>query len=578
MRPRHLKHATSFAALQKSTSSLSRGHGLQAIQPHRRASSNARKSNSSTGDDVAVLGGGITGLATAFFLLKSSPSTKVTLYEAGSRLGGWLETKHVDVGTGSIVFEQGPRTLRPSVPNGLVTLRLIKELDLEEEVLLTPKSAAAAQNRYVYFPDRLNRMPGPGQPLLQQLMSLAKDPVFAGLVSGFLKEPFRQQRSAELEDESVESFISRRFSPYVARNIVSAVFHGIYAGDIAQLSARSLLPLLWQWEGGIGSVMGAMLEQRFMERPPVPARDLELAEYLGERDVSKENKIFKASVFTFKKGLGALTDALKAALSGLPNFTLRLDSSVQTVKYRSPGMVEVLTGNKETPIQHTHAISTLPFKTLASLIDTELDSPSSLLDVRSVTVMVVNLYYTQPNLLPVHGFGYLIPKSVPFDQNPELALGAVFDSDAVTGQDTATGTKVTVMLGGHWWDDWSDYPDEEEAVGMAKAVLARHLGIHASPAAMHASLQRDCIPQYTVGHHRRMADLHRTLNRHYVGRFRVAGSSFHGVGVNDCLRAAFDAAHFLHREEVKTGLEMYVEDPDYRRIRKGSEQESDHAI
>lgn len=74
---------------------------------------------------VAVLGGGVTGLATAYYLTQMAPHFKVTLYEAKSRLGGWLNTKHFDVGDGEVVFEQGPRTLRPNTPAGFVTLNLV---------------------------------------------------------------------------------------------------------------------------------------------------------------------------------------------------------------------------------------------------------------------------------------------------------------------------------------------------------------------------------------------------------------------------------------------------------------------
>jgi len=75
--------------------------------------------------DVAVLGGGITGLASAFYLSQELPNAKITLYEGSHRLGGWLHTKYIDVGNGQVVFEQGPRTLRPSMPNGFVTLDLV---------------------------------------------------------------------------------------------------------------------------------------------------------------------------------------------------------------------------------------------------------------------------------------------------------------------------------------------------------------------------------------------------------------------------------------------------------------------
>jgi protoporphyrinogen/coproporphyrinogen III oxidase len=174
--------------------------------------------------------------------------------------------------------------------------------------------------------------------------------------------------------------------------------------------------------------------------------------------------------------------------------------------------------------------------------------------------MVINLYYSNPTLLPVHGFGYLIPRSVPWTQNPERALGVVFDSDANIGQDTASGTKVTVMLGGHWWDDWSSYPDEAEGAAMARAILKRHLKIEEEPVVVNVGLQRECIPQYMVGHEERMKKAHGELMRGFKGKLAVAGNSYTGVGLNDCIRAARDLVESItHRGEGGvTGLEKFT--------------------
>lgn len=153
--------------------------------------------------------------------------------------------------------------------------------------------------------------------------------------------------------------------------------------------------------------------------------------------------------------------------------------------------------------------------------------------------MTVNLFYKNPKLLPVRGFGYLIPQSVPFEQNPERALGVIFDSDAVQGQDTAEGTKLTVMLGGHWWNDWVGYPDSHEGAELAKSVLERHLGITDEPEACHVNLNKDCIPQYTVGYQDRLRDFAQTMQDQFKGRLRLVGNQFNGVGVNDCVNAAW---------------------------------------
>lgn len=74
--------------------------------------------------DIAVLGGGITGLATAYFLTQQLPRAKVTVYEAGERIGGWLSSKRVEVEGGNVLFEAGPRTLRPA-GNGVLAIKLV---------------------------------------------------------------------------------------------------------------------------------------------------------------------------------------------------------------------------------------------------------------------------------------------------------------------------------------------------------------------------------------------------------------------------------------------------------------------
>jgi len=183
--------------------------------------------------------------------------------------------------------------------------------------------------------------------------------------------------------------------------------------------------------------------------------------------------------------------------------------------------------------------------------------------IRSVTVMVVNLFFSDVNLLPEpastssqsinhflnfsQGFGYLIPRSISYDQNPECALGVVFDSYSSVGQDSVSGTKVTVMIGGHWWDSFRDdeYPTEDEGTAMALAVLKRHLNIDAAPEKVLVGLQRNCIPQYEVGHEERLKSADLALQAEFEGKVSVAGSSYSGVGVNDCVRGAYELVRGL---------------------------------
>lgn len=186
---------------------------------------------------------------------------------------------------------------------------------------------------------------------------------------------------------------------------------------------------------------------------------------------------------------------------------------------------------------YAQVLSTISSGALARLTDVPGQFATSLQATPSVTVMVVNLFFKEEGLVP-NGFGYLIPRSIGFDQNPECALGVVFDSDSTYGQDTVPGTKLTVMLGGHWWDTFDTYPSAEEGEEMARRVLKRHLNITCSPVAVNASLQKDCIPQYTVGHAKRMQEADAELHRAFGGRLGVTGNSYNGVGLNDCIKNA----------------------------------------
>ena len=127
--------------------------------------------------DIAVLGGGITGLATAYFLTQQLPRAKITIYESGYRIGGWLSSKRVDVKGGNVLFEAGPRTLRPA-SNGVLAARLIQELDLGKDTIFTQNTSPAATNRFLYYPDHLVRMPHPSYGFWENLQNIWTEPIF----------------------------------------------------------------------------------------------------------------------------------------------------------------------------------------------------------------------------------------------------------------------------------------------------------------------------------------------------------------------------------------------------------------
>ncbi|KAL9113547.1 MAG: hypothetical protein Q9227_002285 [Pyrenula ochraceoflavens] len=538
--------------------------------------------------NIAVVGGGVTGLATTFHLLRQLPSARITLFESSPRLGGWIKSEKVSVKGGHVIFENGPRTLRNDYLESRYTIDLVRLLGLEGELVQISKHSAAARNRYIYYPDHLVRLPGtlPGASTLMNLSINARavwqEELFKNFLPGLFHFAFRSKdvlRPNDVFDESVASFVTRIMNRDVADNLVSAVAHGIYAGDIEKLSARSVFSNLWALEArnyGAGLARN-MLDLALLGARYLPVYDLFLS-HRTLKDVARGNASQSASpseeisVFTFKDGLETLPKRLASEIKKSTRVELKTNYRIRSIA-RDPSDDSLIIDDRKGE-KYDYLVSTIspaslaePLKNGVALSRRYHDTIAALADhTYAVTVMVVNLYYSRSDLVPVSGFGYLIPQSIPYEQNPENALGVIFGSDSSVGQDTAAGTKLTVMIGGHMWDgrDLQNYPSEASAIEKAQSVLRRHLQISARPEVARAELQYQAIPQYTVGHHTRMEKIHELLLTQYAGRIKVAGNWFHGVGVNACTKAARKCVQDI-RDNLNdaTGLEHFNKPQDW---------------
>ncbi|KFY94105.1 hypothetical protein V498_04064 [Pseudogymnoascus sp. VKM F-4517 (FW-2822)] len=456
------------------------GPRRRAGNAHSKRSSSARGLTTTTDnkpEHIAILGGGITGLVAAAIATKLNPESKITLYESSERLGGWVHSEVVQSSDGPVVFELGPRSLRPATTRGYHALSMVQNLRLEEQMLFTAKDSPAGSNRFIYYPNKLVRIPSPNDGFLQKVWPLLTEPLFEGLPGALWAERNVPKRPDSLIDESIGGFVKRRGggSKKLVDNVLSAVVHGIFAGDVNQLSVRSLMPRMWEAEGKYGSLTEAMM------RTTPEMYGAGSLHKSGAALVGQElgRKAREAGIYTFMNGMQTLPDALAKVVRGAGNADIRMATSASKISRSEDGKtVQIETSNNQPAQSYSHVISTLPAHNLSSLVDIP-----ALSLIPYTTVMVVNLYYTNPNLVPQPGFGYLIPQSVPFSQNPEFALGVVYDSEATPGTDNAPGTKLTVMIGGHYWDGRSaaELPTPEEGQLLAERVLARHLKITDKP-------------------------------------------------------------------------------------------------
>jgi protoporphyrinogen/coproporphyrinogen III oxidase len=432
---------------------------------------------------------------------------------------------------GSVLFEAGPHTLRPTTLAGFAGLELVRQIGLEKDILWVDKTAVSSSNRYVKYKGRLVLLRPPKRFFPERF--IFTEPLLRKSIPGILKFAlFPPRRPKGVQDESIASFFRRRFNKHISQNFISALVHGVYAGDYEKLSMRSsFLKALWDMETA---------GKRFMKRPAeeqVLAAELKLG--IGV-DILKTAE--NSRMYSFPDGTETLSRRLREKLDG--RVTIRTDSPAQSIKMEQDIKIR-------TPLQsHTfsHVISTIPLPKLFRVLPSP---PTDLVNSfpPAVTVAVVNLYYPSGSIImPIHGFGYLIPKSTPAE-NPEDALGVIIVSDGVQGQDRGkfdSGVKLTVMMGGHYWSQQKSYPTDDELLSAANSVVARDLGITADPAISNVALQQECIPQYEVGHWERIQNLEGYLEQTFgQERFKIVGSAVDGVGVNDCILSARTAAKRL---------------------------------
>lgn len=583
---RHL--SSSAPALISASSALPtrpRWLNVNAATHSRARRSYATASGSSLPGDIAVLGGGLTGLTTAYYLTRFHPGAKVTIYESQARVGGWIDTQKVNVTTlagtdETISFERGARVVSPQSSltryEDFILYDLIEQLKLMDETVALFKDDPVLSSRYVFYPDHLVEMPSNlpkdffGR--LKWFASVANkvltEPIFTGALSGILnaglakntrnaqaaQRALTEARSnksfaiADLKDVSMGDYFAGLFGrPELVNNLQSALIHGIWGGDVWKLSMRE------------GTFQQALMQESHGATPLVAVKD---HDFDSGRDVAVRNEsalllanYFDPSVgyICFRNGFNTLTDALTGALENNPNVTIKTGIPVTSIKYAEGKAVisapEQAGATAVGEVKYDKVISSLYSGSLAKLTGESL--PTLKNHSAAVTIQLVNLWYPDLNLNASHpGFGYLIPQSVPAENNPHAALGVIFDSDReaaanVPERESAPGTKLTVMLGGHYWDylDADSWPDEKEATAMAMDTVQRQLGIPPTePVFTSTKVCRDCIPQHLVGHRDRMSQAHTELYDAFRGTLAVVGSSYTAPGVLPSLKAGRDMA------------------------------------
>jgi protoporphyrinogen/coproporphyrinogen III oxidase len=463
---------------------------------------------------IAIVGGGIAGLATAYQL--ANDGVEFTLFEASERLGGIVETIHRD----GFVIECGPDSWVTEKP---WARELAVELGLEDQIIPSNdqwrrtyvQQGGLRQTRLVPIPDGMRMMvPTKWGPLLES-------PLFSWQARlAYLREPKRAEelkQSAPAHDESVADFVRRHFGADAATTIAGPLLAAVFGGDIAQLSARAVMPAFVRMEAEEGSLIQAV--QRRVQ-PSSPA-------------------IFT----TLASGLQTLIDRMVARL---PAASVRLRKPVERMDADGGGW-RISTADASAKFDAV-VLATPPHVTgsLLRQINEQASRIAELLPQHSTSAIVVALAFPPEQAARLRiprGFGFVVPQAPGQNEAEEYPLLAcTFVDQKFPGRVPQGAVLLRAFFGGHSGEALLKEPDDR-LIERARLQLGRVLG--PLPQAVETVVRRWplSLPQYTVGHLDRMAEIESILSA--TPTLRLVGSAYYGVGLPDLVRQGRSAARSL---------------------------------
>lgn len=527
---------------------------------------------------VGIVGAGISGLSFAYFLNKLRPDISITLFESTAKTGGWINTVRLQNTFKSnsnedIIFEKGPRTLRGVSDGTLVMLDVVQQLGHRNQIMVM-KSSSAANSKYL-LDSHYQLIPVPHS--FKSFAKFSGSELFSGFLRSIAKEPFQVLNKTN-HDESVEAFLNRRFgSTMLSDKILSAILHGIYAGDVAKLSIKSVFPRLKEMEIKEGSIIRHMVSSliKYVTNKEKRKHVKQLPEVLKqyENRVSKSDRLqtlWKSlrgyPIVSFRDTLEFFPKLLTKELHKVPNINIKYNSKITEL---DPESGEI-TANGETH-SFDHIRCTVNPIQLARIIKSP-ELVTELNKIEHVSVFMANIYCHNRRLIdkPVEGFGFLVPKN---SNNNEFLLGTIFDSDISSHVTTMNGEKpssstnssynLTMMLGGHFYG--SGVPSTSLSLKAVRNSLAKVFNVDLQTTNLifrHESqphetsvkvgdkdilisynLHADCIPQYNVGYEEIKAQVHEILSTQYKDKLSIGGMCFgNGIGVPDCVMNSLEAA------------------------------------
>ena len=454
---------------------------------------------------IAIIGGGISGLAEAFALeehRRAGAPLEYVVYESSPRLGGVLRTEHVE----GCVIEAGPDSF---LTEKSWAADLCRTLGVGDQLISSNdadrKTYILLQGRLVLIPDGLMFM------VPTKLLPTILSPLFSVKTKLLMaREWFHPPRAAD-SDESVASLVERHYGRELVDRLADPLLSGIYGGEASSLSVRAVLPRFAEMERTHGSLGRAVLAagKQMSQAARQPARPL---------------------FASLKNGMQQLVDAL---LSRLSQSALLINMPIDNVRAEAHGW-RVSAGAKTDSFDGV--IFAMPAHCAAQLLSScSPELANELGGIGYSSSITIGLGYgreVRQSLPP--GFGFLVPRS-----EGRLMLAATFVHNKFPPRTPEDRALLRCFIGGAHADEVWQLSDGE-VVGLVREDLQAILRLRAEPLFARVYKWKAAMAQYGVGHLDRLERIE-NLRRRLPG-LALAGNGYRGIGVPDCIRSGSDAA------------------------------------
>jgi protoporphyrinogen/coproporphyrinogen III oxidase len=444
---------------------------------------------------VTIVGGGIAGLACAYRLQQLG--VPFTLLEAEGRAGGFVGTVERD----GFLFESGPQSFQGTE----VLLELARQLGIEDK--LQPADPKAP--RYVVLHGHLQEVPmSPKELLTSSLLG-------TGSRLKLISEALRRTRPPE-QEESVASFVRRKFGHEILEYLVSPFVSGVYAGDPEQLSLRAAFPTLDEWERTYGSVLRGAMKSGPKQQTSPPA------------------------LCSFEGGMETLPKTIAKKLGE----NVRVHARAISLRRSGSGTgfdVRVAQGGSEESLATDTVVLATPAYTAGAFVGSLSSSLAHALSgiAYAPVAVIASGYYRQQIGNPLDGFGFLVPR-----REKLRTLGTVWNSSLFPGR-AGKGTVALTSFAGGATDTGMVAKSEDEIAQIVQDENARVLQISGPPIASAVWRHPRALPQYNLGHGHIVEQIRGGM-REIPGLF-FSGNYLEGPSLGKCVEQGFQTAEAVQK-------------------------------